>query len=536
MGMSMDKIKALWGGLFVGVFLVGAQVVNAVDFASLIVNTSGSSVGICSQSMQNCSINVAPNSCLTPPGSVSITNNSPIVAKNISASSTDANFLTYVVQNNGCPASLYKGQSCTISFYTNTALAFLVPNILVKGSNTNATAFDMNAITCTPPPVTYTIGGTVSGLAGTLVLQNNGGDSQTLTANGPFTFSTPVTAGGSYNVTVQTQPATQICTVSNGSGTVSANVTNVDVVCQNQYAYVADIMGLAIDQCTVNADGSFATCTPTFTSSMWEGPFGITFATAANGTQYGYVAASSMFQCQVNTNGSFAGCSLLSPTFSPISWAGATASIFATVNGIQYGYVVDGGNGIYQCTLNTDGTFDTCTFLTSSAPSFAHGLAFATVTGIQYAYLAGNDTVYQCTMSIGGIDNGSFDTCTPSAASIPGASSVTLATVNGTQYAYATSNSSDNIYQCTVNAVGGSLGACTSMTPVLSPSTPAWSSSRAIAFATFGGVQYAYVANDNGNVYQCTLNAADGTFNTCTLTPSSSTPSWIPSAIAFAAF
>ena len=69
-----------------------------------------------------------------------------------------------------------------------------------------------------------------SGLAGSgLVLQNNGGDNLPIAADGAFTF--PDAAGGSpYNVTVAGQPSnpTQICTVTNGSGTVgSGNVTNV---------------------------------------------------------------------------------------------------------------------------------------------------------------------------------------------------------------------------------------------------------------------------------------------------------------------
>lgn len=83
--------------------------------------------------------------------------------------------------------------------------------------------------------VPYTVGGTVSGLAGTgLVLQNNGGDNLPISANGPFTFPTALGNGSPYNVTVFTQPTgpAQTCTVTNGSGTISgANVTNVQVTC-----------------------------------------------------------------------------------------------------------------------------------------------------------------------------------------------------------------------------------------------------------------------------------------------------------------
>lgn len=85
----------------------------------------------------------------------------------------------------------------------------------------------------TPPPATtYTIGGSVSGLTGSgLVLQDNGGDSLAVSQNGSFTFAKALNSGTAYAVTVATQPAGQSCTVSNGSGTASANVTNVAVSC-----------------------------------------------------------------------------------------------------------------------------------------------------------------------------------------------------------------------------------------------------------------------------------------------------------------
>lgn len=104
-------------------------------------------------------------------------------------------------------------------------------------------------VACTTNAVTATIGGTLSGLAsgGSVILQDNGGDSLTLTANGSFTFKTPVTGPtDAYAVTVLTQPATpnQICAVANGSGTASANVTNVAVTCVLSYSIGGTIQGL----------------------------------------------------------------------------------------------------------------------------------------------------------------------------------------------------------------------------------------------------------------------------------------------------
>ena len=81
----------------------------------------------------------------------------------------------------------------------------------------------------------YSVGGTVDGLAGSgLVLQNNGGDDLKISANGSFTFSTAVANESEYAITIKTQPRafSQTCTVSNGSGTIDTSpVSNVRVSC-----------------------------------------------------------------------------------------------------------------------------------------------------------------------------------------------------------------------------------------------------------------------------------------------------------------
>ena len=64
---------------------------------------------------------------------------------------------------------------------------------------------------------TYSVGGTVSGLSGTVVLQDNGGDNLSVSANGAFTFATRLATGAAYNVTVKTNPSRQSCSVSRGS-------------------------------------------------------------------------------------------------------------------------------------------------------------------------------------------------------------------------------------------------------------------------------------------------------------------------------
>ena len=123
-----------------------------------------------------------------------------------------------------------------------------------------------------PAVATYTVGGSVTGLAGSgLVLQNNAGDDLALAADGSFTFSTALADLAAYTVTVSTQPNTpnQTCSVTNGSGNIaSANVTNVSVLCTTtQYSVGGNVSGLtgsglvlqnnAGDDLAIATDGPF---------------------------------------------------------------------------------------------------------------------------------------------------------------------------------------------------------------------------------------------------------------------------------------
>ncbi len=95
-----------------------------------------------------------------------------------------------------------------------------------------------------------TVGGTVTGLTtGTAVtLLNNGGDSLAVAKNGTFQFAKDYSAGNSYNVTIDVQPAGLACTVTNGSGTIDSSaskVTSIRVDCVAGLSVGGTVTGLA---------------------------------------------------------------------------------------------------------------------------------------------------------------------------------------------------------------------------------------------------------------------------------------------------
>jgi DNA-binding beta-propeller fold protein YncE len=78
---------------------------------------------------------------------------------------------------------------------------------------------------------TYAVGGTISGLTGTVSLEDNATDTLT-TSSSSFTFPTTLESGATYAVTVSSQPSGETCTVMNGVDTIgSVNVTNISISC-----------------------------------------------------------------------------------------------------------------------------------------------------------------------------------------------------------------------------------------------------------------------------------------------------------------
>ncbi|HSB96023.1 MAG TPA: hypothetical protein VLC91_06230, partial [Spongiibacteraceae bacterium] len=110
------------------------------------------------------------------------------------------------------------------------------------------------------PSATYSVGGNIGGLsAAGLVLQNNAGDDLTIAANATsFQFATSIAAGGDYAVTVATQPAGLICTVSHGNGSnVNAAVTNVSVICSaSTHTIAGTITGLTTTGLVLRNNGA----------------------------------------------------------------------------------------------------------------------------------------------------------------------------------------------------------------------------------------------------------------------------------------
>ena len=235
-------------------------------------------------------------------------------------------------------------------------------------------------------------------------------------------------------------------------------------------------------------------------------------------TQYSYVASGflgTVYVCSLNPDGSYNTCNTTPSTNVP-SWQ-PEAVAFATFSGTQYGYVTTWSDGIvYRCILNADGSFSSCnpTIPTGSYYTHAEGLSFTTVNNTQYAYVSDDvDSVFYCTLN----SDGTFNTCQPTPSSNPPTwrpISLTFNTIAGTQYAYVC-NADGSVFQCTLNS-DGSFNTCNA-TP--SSGAPSWTP-YSLAFATVDGTQFAYVANTNGNLYVCNIHS-DGDLYSCNLSPTS---------------
>lgn len=143
----------------------------------------------------------------------------------------------------------------------------------VANGNGVVVGADISNITISCITNNYTVGGTISGLTGSVVLKNNAGDIKTVTADGTFAFDVALPDLSSYSVSVVTHPLGQLCSVSNGSGALGgADVNNVVVVCSTAYTVGGVVSGLTSqglvlqnnggDNLNITGDGAFTFTTP----------------------------------------------------------------------------------------------------------------------------------------------------------------------------------------------------------------------------------------------------------------------------------
>jgi hypothetical protein len=162
-------------------------------------------------------------------GTVVLQNN---LGDNLSISTNSStNFATQLVSGSSYSISVLTqptNQSCTVANASGTI------------ASANITSPTVTCTTAVAP--TYSVSVTVSGLSGTVILQNNLGDNLSISSNGSTNFATQLVRYSSYSISVLTQPTNQTCTVTYGSGTIgSYNYSNPAVTCTgNPTGYVSE--------------------------------------------------------------------------------------------------------------------------------------------------------------------------------------------------------------------------------------------------------------------------------------------------------
>lgn len=348
-------------------------------------------------------------------------------------------------------ASQPVGQTCSVSAGSGSGITAAVTRVAVK---------------CAANSSTFSIGGTLSGLAAgaQLTLLNNGDDALTLSANGAFHFDTAVAINSSYAVTVGTQPTGQVCTLANATGTgVVAPVSTVLVSCASvtpppapaQFAYVANFQSNSVSQFAIGTDGSLS---PLGVPSVAAGskPYQVV---ASNGAVYAVNqgesgSTSTVSQYHISANGA------LQPlTPATVSTRGAGASAMAISPNGLYAYVANQqGQSIAQYTIAPGGQ------LTSMAtPTVTAGGALAMAVDPSGSYLyatAGrvNGSLVNKGVEVFAIGSNGALTRVGTSASLGIFSNGLGLTPNG-KYLYATNLIENTVSQFMVNSTGGLLTA-----------------------------------------------------------------------------
>jgi hypothetical protein len=166
---------------------------------------------------------------------------------NMTRTSPSSAGITYTGAVNGNSAlvtTYINGTSAATSTLalTNDTTATMIVNTCTPPQGSSCAA-PGSSITLTRAAASGTLVGIVKNLRNSGLVISNGNITVTVNASSQvvtpqadvsYSFAGPMAVGNSYNVTVQTQPVGQTCTIPNGSGTVQAGVSNtVTVFCDS---------------------------------------------------------------------------------------------------------------------------------------------------------------------------------------------------------------------------------------------------------------------------------------------------------------
>jgi 6-phosphogluconolactonase (cycloisomerase 2 family) len=383
----------------------------------------------------------------------------------------------------------------------------------------------------------YSIGGTISGVTGgSVTLEDNGGDSLQVTANGSFTFASKLNGGDSYVVTVLSAQGLS-CTVSQASGSVpDEDVTSVQVTCASTFTIGGTISGVTGgsvtladnggDRLQLTADGAFTFATKVKVNSTYNvtvvgAPAGLT-CTVANAT--GPVVSANVTSVKVScvpTTYTIGGTIIglppglilvlndntgmsvpLTQTDSLTVTSSKTINTFTfakTVNaGVQYNVTLPPPTQPLPPTCTIGGGSGTVTGNVTSVVIACRGAQFA------YVANATDNTLSSYWIDPDNVASGPGN-LNPIAdvAATTGTFPVSLATNPAGTFLYAANKTSGNVSGFSINLINGSL------TPI--PGTPVAAGTMPSSVTVDPTGRFVYVANKgSNNVSAYSINSSTG--------------------------
>ena len=312
----------------------------------------------------------------------------------------------------------------------------------------------------------YTVSGTVLGLDSgkTLTLLDNSGDALRISANGSFTFASPLATGASYAVTVGTQPAAQRCTATHGTGTMgTAALTGIAIACVATSQHVGGtVTGLVSgkrltlldnggDALMVSANAAFTFSTPLASGAGYA----VTVGTQPNAEACTVIRGTGTMNTVAVTN-------------IAISCALPSVHLGGTVTGLTSGQSVQlQNNGSGRVTIAANGSFQ-----------FPAALAEGTQYSVTIGHAPGAET---CTVANGSGTLGATDV-----------SNVSVSCTPRPQFALVSNNSDNSI---SIFAVNPATAMLTSV--IGSPVAELGTAGGPQAIAVSAVCPFAYVANNN---------------------------------------